>query len=187
MRHKHRYPLDSVKLPVFFLYTDAEGNGGIGGCLCSADGDTMLRHVFAARLDKRFTGKLEKRLTQIMAFEAMAVSVGIETFKGNISGAKCVYLIDNLSVLGSVKKGRCKARDIHNIVRVISDRILHLNIFPIFLWVPSRFNLADAPSRGLSVAGFQQVDCKKGIVAAMANLCKQKHTIEELKMNCVPQ
>ena len=125
--------------------------------------------VFADCLDQRFTRQLQGRITQIMPMEAMAIAVAVEVFKVQLSGCKCIFLIDNLSVLGSLRKGRCKAPDVNRIVCAIADRILQLSIMPFFLWVPSRFNMADAPSRGASVANFLQVGSKKGIVSAMGS------------------
>ena len=167
---RHRFPLNILTLPIVYLYTDAEGSGGIGGCLCAEGPSRRLRLCFTDRLDQRFTSNLQTRITQIIPLEAMAVAVAVEIFKIQLAGSRCVFLIDNQSVLGSLRKGRCKAPDINRVVCLIADRILHLSIMPCFLWVPSSFNLADAPSRGVSVRGFQHVDSKKGIAAAMAGL-----------------
>ena len=169
-RQRHRFPLDSIHIPVAIIYTDAEGGGGIGGCLCMERGNEQRKLYFSGRLDQRFTNLLSKRVTQIIPLEAMAVAVAVEAFKVQLAGAKCIFLIDNLSVLGSLRKGRCKAFDINRVVCVIADRILQLSIMPFFLWVPSRYNMADAPSRGASVENFLQIESKKAIAAAMAAL-----------------
>lgn len=170
MGQKHRFPLSSLSLPIILLYTDAEGGGGIGGCLCIESVARKQRLFFADRLDQRFMNTLQSRVTQIIPLEAMAVAVAVEVFKVQLSGARCIFLIGNLSVLGALREGRCTAPDINRIVCSIVDRILSLSIMPFFLWVPSCFNMADAPSRGAPVVGFQQVGSNKGIVAAMARI-----------------
>ena len=67
-------------------------------------------------------------------------------------------------------KGRSRSADIHKVICGIVDSLLRLSVAPFFLWVPSRFNLADAPSRGLVVQDFCDVDAKKGIAAAMTDM-----------------
>ena len=167
---RHRFPLRNISLPVTVMYTDAEGRGGIGGCLCIESGGRKQRLFFADHLDQRFTTLLENRITQIIPLEAMAVAVGFEVFKMHLSGSKCIFLVDNQSVLGSLRKGRSKAADIHQIVCGIVDRIVRFSVMPFFLWVPSRYNLADKPSRGIMLQGFVKVEAKKGISAVMSDL-----------------
>ena len=164
---RHRFPISNVNVPLVIVYTDAEGRGGVGGCMYRDTCDRQLKLYFSDCMDQRFTQLLSERVTQIIPLEAMAVAVAVEVFKVQLAGARCIFLIDNLSVLGSLRKGRCKAPDINRIICAIADRILQLSIVPFFLWVPSRYNLADAPSRGVSPSGFLELDAKKSIATAM--------------------
>ena len=166
----HRFPLRAVCLPTVILYTDAEGNGGIGGCICVDGANKAVRLYFSTRLDCRFTGLLQQRITQIIPLEAMALTVAMEVFKMHIAGSKCVFFVDNQSVLGALRRGRSRAEDIHQIICWTIDRVVQLSVMPYFLWVPSSMNLADPPSRGLPIHGFSKVDAKKGVSVAMSCL-----------------
>ena len=91
MAHKCRFPLRGINLPTTFVYADAEGGGGIGGCLFVEDSARGQKLSFSDRLDKQFTDVLEERKTQISPFEAMALAVAIEVFKMHIAGTSVFF------------------------------------------------------------------------------------------------
>ena len=92
------------------VYSDAEGNGGLGGILRTGSkiwwfGTTCE----VARLS------LKERKTQIIPIEALAAYLTLLVFKSEIGGSRMLFLIDKVSALGALRKGRSKSPDIHRL------------------------------------------------------------------------
>ena len=146
------------------LYTDAEGHGGIGAVLITP----QARLFFRIKVDQRFASKLIQRATQIIPYEALAVLIALNRFKRELAQNDLVLLIDNTSVLGSVRKGRSSADDVHKIITAISDLCFELNITKHIFWVPSAMNISDGPSRGETIDQYVEVhDLKRSIAASV--------------------
>ena len=86
--------------------------------------------------------------------EAQAVRLTLEWLGRNAKNLshRVVLLVDAKAILGAVAKGRSSARTIRRLVARISALTLALDISLYLLYVPSEWNPADAPSRGVAAA-----------------------------------
>ena len=127
------------------MYTDSESTGHIGAVLVSVES----RQVWHIEDDvpcglKR---KLRRRATQINPYEAAAVLCALATFAPMLNGERVVVFIDNGAALGAVVKGWARPPDINMIIEGCWAILATHGIDAQFEWVPSKSNLADAPSR----------------------------------------
>ena len=95
---------------------------------------------------------LNQRETQIIPLEVIAPFIATLAFRAELGGCSLIAFVDNQSGLGSLKKGRSHASDIHEIVQECLDTLEGLHARPQWLWVPSCLNIADYPSRGVDPA-----------------------------------
>ena len=79
------------------LYTDGEGNGGIGGVLFLDDEEPLK---FTYKLPISFNSLFTRRKTYIIQLELLAVTVGLTLFSESLKGATVKFFVDNRSVLG---------------------------------------------------------------------------------------
>ena len=131
---------------VVILYTDAAGSGGVGGVLSTPD--KLLWFRGSLDISKM---NLESRKTQIIPLEAAAPLIAVRLLKFEMAASKLVVFIDNQFALGALRKGRSDSNDVHAIVSAFNDILRELSIRPVFRWVPSGLNIADYPSRGISL------------------------------------
>ena len=126
------------------IYTDAEGSGSVG-CLAS-----FSNRIFWFQSHINEFGKyiLEDRLTQIIAHEARAAVMGLSRFSSDLGNREVILFIDNMSVKGSIKTGRCKKDDIQTIIDDLLSMTIKRGIRVHPIWVPSSLNISDLPSRG---------------------------------------
>jgi hypothetical protein len=133
--------------PPWLLYTDAEGKGGIGAVLFPPVSTTPSQW-FADTCPKDITASFHHRKTQIVPLEALAVLVAILHFSDLIKGSRLIIMVDNTSVVGALLKGSSRKPDINHIIGC-TLMTAHARDIEVFVhWVPSRFNVADLPSRG---------------------------------------
>ena len=151
-------PLELTQRPPCVLYTDATGKGGTGAVL-SLCGQVQWFRSTVFRTLKTRNIVLTSRETQVIPYEALAVLQAVMTFKHFLVGKHVVLFIDNGSVLGSVRKGRCRSPDVHHIIRLILNELesVHAKVHP--FWVPSSLNIADVPSRGEALDFGTEVRC----------------------------
>ncbi len=134
----------SLASPIFLVYTDAEGSGGLGAVL-SGDGTSEWCMGTA---DSRFLEVLSPRKTQIFALETVMVLLATVLWQKKLSGCRVLFFIDNTSTLGCLRKGSSKKVDVHAMVTFFWDFAALHHIEVHFRWVPSKLNLSDRPSRG---------------------------------------
>ena len=60
------------------------------------------------------------------------------------------FFIDSQALLGGLVKGRSSSKRLRHILRRVASVCLSCQLRPLWLWVPSAHNPADAPSRGYS-------------------------------------
>ena len=133
----------SVDLPFAVIYTDAEGNGGIGGVLLL----DSSREWFAGQVPPGLADKLKPRKTQIFPFEVIAAVVALIKWGPLIQGRRVAFFIDNFAARGSLASGRSSQADVNGIIGVTWQVVVSACISIFFLWVPSALNIADFPSR----------------------------------------
>lgn len=66
-------------------------------------------------------------------------------------GAKVPLLIDNISVLGALGKGRSSSRALNSLCRRLAAETILCDVALILYPVPSHLNLANAPSRSVKM------------------------------------
>ena len=59
-----------------------------------------------------------------------------------------IIMVDNTSAVGAFRKGSSRKSDVNAIVGAVWLLGRHLDITLFFHWVPSKYNIADLPSRG---------------------------------------
>ena len=127
------------------LYTDASGHpiNGLGAVL--VDGDSVL--WTASTCPVKVLTALAERRTQINPLEVCGVILGLWTFGERISSRRLLLFIDNQAALGAISKGRSPIPDFNELVFYARGICTSLSVEPVFKWVPSELNWADAPSR----------------------------------------
>ena len=129
--------------PRILLYTDASGSGGCGAVLL----DGTSSEWFGSNCSAIHPLLLDRK-TQINALELFTVLASLRLWRERCSGRRLALLIDNTTALWAVRNGRSTASDLsalsHAIWFALHKLRAHISVF----WVPSKLNLADAPSRG---------------------------------------
>ena len=130
------------------LYTDASGapRNGLGAVLI--DGKRV--YWTSSTCPASVLQGLTPRKTQINPLEVVGVLLGLWTFAAHMEGRRLVVLIDNQAALGAVRKGRSSVPDINSLVFACRGLARGCSDDPVFIWVPSELNWADAPSRGVA-------------------------------------
>ena len=129
--------------PWSLLYTDAAGSGG-GGAVLLQGSEALWFSVHVACI----TPLLHNRKTQINAFELFVVFAALEAFRDQLRGSRLAIMIDNSVALWSLCNGASTASDISAIAHAAWVLAGSLGLELHSYWVPSKLNLADAPSRG---------------------------------------
>jgi hypothetical protein len=70
------------------------------------------------------------------------------SFRAELAGTHTVIFVDNQSALGMLTKAAGKAADLAAIAVHAAHALLRSATCLTWVWVPSRLNIADAPSRG---------------------------------------
>ena len=148
---------EEMAAPDYVVFTDAEGNGGIGAIAYpTAHNKTDEKIIYTrGRVPRQWTRVLAGRKTQINAYEQAAVLVALGTFANTLAGKRVVFFIDSNAALGTIVKGHSRRGDFNLYAGTIWHILALNNITPYFLRVPSKKNPADAPSRG-SVTALQK-------------------------------
>ena len=94
---------------------------------------------------------LSPRMTQIVAYEAIAVLQALIRFRVHCLSKDVVLFVDNQTIKSCLSKGRSRALDIHSIVQTIVSTVASSQSRMRVFWVPSSLNIADVPSRGMSL------------------------------------
>ena len=133
-------------LDLVILYTDAEGNGGLGAVLADSSGSSW----FSCSAPSSATFCMAPRKTQTFPLEVLAVCAALRIWRGRLRGRSVLVFADHTAAMASLRKGRSRQPDVHGLVTRIWDDICDsVMVSSIkFLWVPSKLNLADLPSRG---------------------------------------
>ena len=129
----------------YILYTDAEGQGGVGAVLVHGQSEEVL--FCKGMIPKHLVKKLQRRRTQINLFELLAVWAAVRTFRHWLQGKSTVLFIDNQSALNMCIKGHSPCQDANLVLHELWLDMATSEISCDFHYVESKCNLADAPSR----------------------------------------
>ena len=141
---------------IVLIYTDAEGNGGLGG-VCTSSG---IDEWFSCTTPSPFLRVLEPRKTQIFALESLAVLISVLIWAKHLQGRRVIFFIDNTSALGCLRKGSSSCSDVHAIITRFWDLAAQHHFSAFLRWVPSKLNISDRPSRGVSPIIGIQISCR---------------------------
>ncbi len=141
---------------IVIIYTDAEGNGGLGGIFTSSG----LDEWFSCTTPASFIGVLQPRKTQIFALESLAVLISVLIWAKHLQGRRVIFFIDNTSALGCLRKGSSSCSDVHSIITRFWDLAAQYHFSAFLRWVPSKLNISDRPSRGVSPIIGLQIPCR---------------------------
>ena len=126
------------------VYTDAEGNGGLGVVVF----DGTFSRSFSTSCPASVLAALAPRKTQINPLEMIGVWLALSYLPGVLRNREVVFFVDNLVALHVLAKGTSRKVDLNSISLSCWAAIDSLGIVPSFVWVPSALNSADGPSRG---------------------------------------
>jgi hypothetical protein len=86
---------------------------------------------------------------RIDILEGEAVLLGLKWFLRNLEnrGKRVVFLVDNLALMGALKKGRSPSRRLNRICRRVAAHVVAGDLFIDYYYVRSAYNPADGPSR----------------------------------------
>ena len=156
-----RYRLRSAGRPTVRVWTDAAweaGHGSVAYVVCFPGewevlpgGQRRFRarryvHGFAdapADIMARFYER-KQYIGQLELLAAVAVYYSLPELRGR----RCIHWIDNTSAIAALIKGYSGAPDSCRILHAFAAFGLGLEVASWFLWVPSKANIADLPSRG---------------------------------------
>ena len=131
------------------LDTDAEGSGGLGAVLC----DGASAEWISCSTPSSFAEALMPRKTQIYPLEVLAAAVALRVWRRRLAHRHLVLFVDNTSALSSLRRGSSRQVDVHSLITQVWDDLYDSGFYGIrVLWVPSKLNLADSPSRSLTPA-----------------------------------
>ena len=152
-----RHLVDPPPSAPFILYTDAEGSGGVGACLFHPNGSPGLWFggVVSSGLRRRVSTRWGyHRGCPIFLLEAVVPIVCFRAFGPFLRGQRLLLFIDNSTALFALRKGRSKLSLPLNELCFNFWRIARqLELEVVVAWVPTRFNVADDPSRGVPPVG----------------------------------
>ena len=131
--------------PPLVLYTDASGHPLNGFGAVFIDGDSTL--WTGCRCPESLVSSLSDRATQIKPLEVCGVILGLWTFHQILVGRRVIVYMDNQAALGAIRKGRSSVPDFNELVFFARGICSSYKTGPVFIWVPSDLNWADAPSR----------------------------------------
>lgn len=127
------------------LYSDAEGNGGLGAVAVLPEGRVMY---LQGKVPRSAVRCLKQRKTQIVAFELIAALVALVSLcPDSLNGCRVIHFIDSSAALACVVRVFSREPDLADIAGRLWFEALGLGIGYEAHYVPSRCNLADGPSR----------------------------------------
>jgi len=89
------------------------------------------------------------RCMPVFIYEAVVPYLAIRRWRYLLSGRRALFYVDNTSALGALRRGRSKLSPALNALVFEWWRLARsFGIEVSLMWVPSRFNPADPPSRG---------------------------------------
>ena len=155
--------------------------GSVGGVLLDAAGGSY--QFFAATLGPAAMGALSsKAANPIAAVELLACLVALSLWADAVRGRAVIGFVDNESAKCALVKGASAAQDVATICGDVCAA--EIALAAVFYWerVPSRSNIADAPSRGVrpvALPGFTspsqrtlELDSKGGLCDASCHLLR---------------
>lgn len=139
-------PLAAPVLAPIVIFTDAEGYGGVGAVLVV--GPLVGAVARAGAVPVSISSGLNRRLTQIVAFELVVPAAAAWSWREVVAGRRIIFYIDNRSAMGILQNGRSRKADLNKIVFNSRDLFHSLHIQPYFRYVESARNCSDPVSRG---------------------------------------
>ena len=122
---------------------------------------TKSQEVFFASMVPQRIGDLRlPRKTQIFLFEVIGVVAALLLWLSFLSGSRLILFIDNTPALVSIQKGSSASDDANSLAGLAWQLVLSHCIACRPLWVPSKLNLADLPSRKAAPSIGQEVSLR---------------------------
>ena len=131
--------------PILSL-TDASGGGGLG-IVVITEKQRLWLSAHVSELGVDLSSVFKDRSTQIIPLEGLAVITLIVRFMKDLRNRDVIIAIDNKTILESLRKGRSKVPDINALICSIVQLCDRHNVRLYPVWVPSKLNIADIPSR----------------------------------------
>lgn len=145
-RSSHLLLRPSQQSPVMLL-TDAEGSGGAGGVLWDFAHPLQECVWFRTRVPSECWQTFKPRKTQINILELVIVLAACRVWLKFLKGRRVLVFIDNNVALQVLRKGRSSKRDLNSWAQRITQLFREVGAEFQFFCIPSKYNLADLPSR----------------------------------------
>ena len=127
------------------LLCDASGNNAhLAAVLVTNNGTKYVEMETPSEWKSWFTQRADK---QIFGLEALAVVLGLESFRDELRDKHVSIYTDNAGVLGALTKGSTKEPDHNTMVHLLWHRIAVDKLGVWFNRVPTDDNIADGPTR----------------------------------------
>ena len=131
-----------------------------------------------------------ERLTHIGQLELLAELLPYLATPRRFAGADVIHFVDNTSAIYASIKGASSSADSARIVHMLHLLLAALDICVWFEYVPSKENIADAPSRGdmelLTGLGARRLDLVFPPTAALASPCTVFAYVQDLLGTTMP-
>ena len=144
------FPTRPWPRPPFVLYTDAEGSGGVGAVLL-APGSPLrwFGGSVSAGLRRRVASRWGYGKCPIFLLEAAVPLACLRVFGEGLRSQRLLIFVDNTTALFALRKGRSKlSPPLNELCFAFWGLARRLELDVTLVWVPTRFNVADDPSRG---------------------------------------
>ena len=117
----------SPSMKMVFLYSDAEGSGGVGAVAVMPDGTSRF---LQGQVPRSVVRQLKHQKTQIVAFELLAALIALVSLcPDELRGCRVVHFIDNTAALSCVLRGFSRVSDLADIAGRLWFESLGLEIW----------------------------------------------------------
>ena len=86
-------------------------------------------------------------LNPIVVYEALAIATAVQTSNGQIAGRRVVSHIDSSAAKGSIISGYSPNETLNAVVGKVHKAFATCSAWPFFVYVQTKFNLADTLTR----------------------------------------
>ena len=143
-----------IKLPTVIspvvVFTDAAIDNEVGMCagvLC--DTHLNIKMFFSVKIPNKLLENWKADGAEVVIHHAEILPVYLVCYfwRNHIASRRVLFFIDNQSSKFALIKGYSSVPKAPAVIHALNEIIFHVHAVPWFAWVPTRSNIADAPSR----------------------------------------
>jgi hypothetical protein len=96
-------------------------------------------------------GPAHINIQEARAYASEVRAVATELVGGGRRGCRQIFLVDSRVLVGAVRRGRSSSLSLNGVLRGALPFLLMGRLRPCIIWIPSKANPADHPSRGVEI------------------------------------